>query len=152
MIAACIVAIALQAIAMLVDEWWFHRRRELPRWERIGHPLDTLSIVLCLGWLLLVPPAAASALPVYIALAIASTLFVTKDEGVHAKLCSAGEHWLHAVLFVLHPIVFVAFGVLWWSGARTIIAAQLVLTVGLMIYQLVYWSIWWKPRPRIPAP
>ena len=87
MIAACIVAIALQAIAMLADEWWFHRRRELPRWERIGHPLDTLSIVLCLGWLLLVPPAAASALPVYVTLAIASTLFVTKDEGVHAKLC-----------------------------------------------------------------
>ena len=25
---------------------WFHRRRGLPRWERIGHPLDTLTIVL----------------------------------------------------------------------------------------------------------
>src|SRR5690606_12706734 len=81
MIAACAVAIALQALAMVVDEGWFHRRRGLPRWERIGHPLDTLTIALCLAWLLCVPPSESAALPGYLVLAIGSTLFVTKDEG-----------------------------------------------------------------------
>jgi 2-polyprenyl-6-hydroxyphenyl methylase/3-demethylubiquinone-9 3-methyltransferase len=149
MIAACVVVIGLQATAMLVDEWRFHRRRELPRWERIGHPLDTLTIVLCLGWLLLVPPAASVALPVYITLAIASTLFVTKDEGVHAKLCSAGEHWLHAVLFALHPIVLAAFAWLWWSGETTLLAGQLAVTLAFMTYQIVYWNLLRDRRPRM---
>src|SRR5262249_37133344 len=91
--------IGLQAAAQGCDEFYFHRRRDLPRWERIGHPLDTLTIVLCLAWLL-----AGGSLTGYIALAIGSTLFVTKDEGVHTKHCGAGEHWLHAMLFALHPI------------------------------------------------
>ncbi len=141
MIAACLVALALQALAMLVDEAYFHRRRELPRWERIGHPLDTLTIALCLGWLLCVPADAAAALPGYVALAIASTLFVTKDEGVHAKLCPAGEHWLHAVLFALHPIVLAAFAWLAWHGERTLVAAQLAITLGFLAYQAIYWNV-----------
>ncbi|HSD91174.1 MAG TPA: bifunctional 2-polyprenyl-6-hydroxyphenol methylase/3-demethylubiquinol 3-O-methyltransferase UbiG [Kofleriaceae bacterium] len=136
MLAACLVPIALQAGAMLVDELWFHRRRELPRWERIGHPLDTLTIVVCLGWLL-----AGGGLGVYIGLAIASTLFVTKDEGVHARLCGAGEQWLHAVLFALHPIVLAGFGYLAWSGHRGVLVAQLAVTLAFMAYQVVFWNV-----------
>lgn len=146
-----LIPAVLQALAMLIDEAWYHRRRGLPRWERLGHPVDTASVALCYGWLLVSRPGEPHALPIYVALALASSLLVTKDEPVHARRCEPGEHWLHAVLFVLHPIVFVAFGFLWWSGARWIVAAQLALTVALMIYQLVYWSIWWKPEPRIPA-
>lgn len=141
MIAVCFVPIALQAIAMIVDEGWFHRQRGLPRWERIGHPLDTLTIAVCLAWLLCVPKAASVAVPGYIALAIASTLFVTKDEGVHAKNCSAGEHWLHAVLFTLHPIVLGAFAWLWWQGEHGLLVGQLVVTLGFMTYQVVYWNV-----------
>jgi hypothetical protein len=146
-----LVPAALQALAMLVDEAWYHRRRGLGRWERLGHPVDTASVALCYAWLLATRPGEPRALPVYVALAFASSLLVTKDEPVHARQCRPGEHWLHAVLFVLHPIVFVAFGALWWSGARAIIATQLGLTIALMVYQLVYWSLWWKPEPRIPA-
>lgn len=135
-----IVPVALQALAMIVDEGWFHRRRGLPRWERIGHPLDTLTIAACLGWLVVVPPAAAHALPIYIALAAFSTLFVTKDEPIHARLCTAGEHWLHAVLFVLHPIVLAAFALLWWHGERGILAVQLGVTLAFCAYQVLYWS------------
>ena len=149
MIAGCLVPIGLQAVAMLVDEWFFHRRRELPRWERIGHPLDTLTIALCLGWLLVVPPSAPAGLPGYLALAIASTLFVTKDEGVHARLCSPGEHWLHAVLFALHPIVLAAFALLWWLGAHAILAGQLVATLAFMTYQIVYWNLVRRPHRAI---
>jgi 2-polyprenyl-6-hydroxyphenyl methylase/3-demethylubiquinone-9 3-methyltransferase len=143
MIAACFVAIGLQALAMIVDEAHFHRRRGLPRWERIGHPLDTFTIVLCLLWLL-----AGGGISIYIALAIASTLFVTKDEWVHAEQCSPGEHWLHAVLFALHPIVLTAFAYLAWRGQTALLTGQLAITTAFMIYQLVYWNVLRDRKPR----
>ncbi|HEY5920442.1 MAG TPA: bifunctional 2-polyprenyl-6-hydroxyphenol methylase/3-demethylubiquinol 3-O-methyltransferase UbiG [Kofleriaceae bacterium] len=136
MIAACVVAIALQACAMVIDEFHFHRRRGLPRWERIGHPLDTLTIVACLVWLL-----AGGGLAGYAVLAIASTLFVTKDEGVHARECGAGEHWLHAVLFALHPIVLAAFAYLAWRGETAMLTGQLAVTVAFTAYQIIYWNV-----------
>ncbi|MDB4953656.1 MAG: gamma-tocopherol methyltransferase [Myxococcales bacterium] len=138
MTSALLVPLALQGLAMLVDEAWFHRRRGLPRWERIGHPLDTLTIALCLGWLLVAPRD--TALPVYLGLAMFSTLFVTKDEPVHARLCGAGEHWLHAILFVLHPIVLAAFALLWWTEHTQILAGQLAVTLAFCGYQVIYWN------------
>jgi len=141
MLAICVIPIAMQALAMAVDEGWFHRRRGLPRWERIGHPLDTLTIALCLAWLSIVPRDAAAALPVYAGLAIASSVFVTKDEPIHARLCTPGEHWLHAMLFVLHPIVLASFAALWWAGHREVIAVQLALTLAFFGYQVVYWNV-----------
>jgi hypothetical protein len=141
---------ALQALAMFVDEGWFHRRRGLPRWERVGHPVDTASAALCYGWLLLRRPGEPGALAGYAALALFSCLLVTKDEFVHARHCAPGEHWLHAVLFVLHPVVFAAFGALWWSGAPPgLFALQLALTLAFMTYQIAYWSLPWK-RTRAP--
>jgi 2-polyprenyl-6-hydroxyphenyl methylase / 3-demethylubiquinone-9 3-methyltransferase len=141
--ALLVVPLALQAVAMAVDEGWFHRRRGLPRWERIGHPLDTLTIALCLGWLLIAGPDA-----VYVALAVGSTLFVTKDEWVHARHCSPGEQWLHAVLFALHPVVLAMFALLWWQGATTILAVQLALVLAFGVYQVVYWN---RPRAAVRA-
>jgi hypothetical protein len=136
---------ALQALAMLFDEGWFHRRRGLPRWERLGHPVDTASVALCYGWLLAREPADPGALEVYVALAAFSCLLVTKDEFVHARHCAPAEQWLHAVLFVLHPIVFLAFGLLWRSGGGgRVIAAQFALTLAFCTYQLAYWSLPWK--------
>lgn len=139
-----IIPLVVQGAAMLVDEGWFHRRRGLPRWERIGHPLDTLTIVACLAWLLASDPANASALPVYVALAVGSCVFVTKDEGVHARLCDGGEHWLHAVLFVLHPIVLATLGIAWWLGRTDLLAVQLAITLAFLAYQVVYWNFVWK--------
>jgi 2-polyprenyl-6-hydroxyphenyl methylase/3-demethylubiquinone-9 3-methyltransferase len=144
MLTLFVIAVALQGIAMLVDEVAFHYRRELPRWERIGHPLDTLTIALCLAFTLVAPPGSAM-LGIYIALAAFSTLFVTKDEFVHAKLCTGGEQWLHSILFVLHPIVLFAFGALWWRGTTTPLFMQLVVTICFGTYQLVYWNLR-KPR------
>lgn len=148
MFAVFVVAVGMQGVAMVVDEAVFHRRRDLPRWERIGHPLDTLTIVICLGWTLVAAPSSTT-LGVYIGLAAFSTLFVTKDEFVHAKLCSGGEQWLHAVLFVLHPIVLFAFGGLWWYGHTTPLVAQLIVTVAFMTYQVVYWCVLRAPRRAI---
>jgi 2-polyprenyl-6-hydroxyphenyl methylase / 3-demethylubiquinone-9 3-methyltransferase len=123
--------LVLQGLAMVVDEGVFHRRRGLPRWERIGHPLDTATIALCLIARLLGAPLA-----VYAAFAIFSTLFVTKDEAVHAKLCTAGEHWLHSILFVLHPIVLAAL----WFASPGIVAMQLAIVTAFALYQVIYWN------------
>lgn len=148
MLVALVIPIALQGIAMLVDEGYFHRRRGLPRWERIGHPLDTLTLIACLAWLLVVEPSTGAALPVYITLAVISTLFVTKDEPIHARECGGGEQWLHAVLFVLHPIVLAAFALLWWLGYTQLLVGQLVVTTLFMSYQVVYWNVLRDRRAR----
>ncbi len=137
--------VALQALVMFADEGWCHRRRGLDRWERIGHPIDTLSVAACYAWLAFVRPSAPHALPLYLALAAFSCLLVTKDEPVHAKVCDGLESWLHALLFVLHPVVLIAFGVAWWSGDHAwMFRGQLALTLAFAAYQIVYWSIPWK--------
>jgi 2-polyprenyl-6-hydroxyphenyl methylase/3-demethylubiquinone-9 3-methyltransferase len=131
----------LQGAMMIADEAVCHRRRELPRWERIGHPLDTLTVAACVAWLVCVPPG-RGALAVYLGLAVVSALFVTKDEPVHTRLCGPGEHWLHAVLFTLHPVVLATLGVLWWTGAhRTVLTVQLAAVLGFGVYQAVYWNL-----------
>lgn len=136
------VPLVLQALAMVFDEGVFHRRRDLPRWERIGHPLDTLTIALCLAFVLVVSPGTSHALAIYIALAAFSTLFVTKDEPVHARACTAGEMWLHALLFVLHPIVLGVLGLMWWGGEhRALLAGQLAVVCAFGAYQAIYWNV-----------
>lgn len=139
-LALAVLPVALQAVAIAVDEGWFHRRRGLPRWERIGHPLDTLTIAICLGWLAMASPSMRS-LWIYCGLAIFSTLFVTKDEPVHARLCGGGEQWLHAVLYALHPIVLYAFAWLWWHDHHMMIIGILGATVGYALFQTVYWNV-----------
>jgi len=148
--AVLLVPALLQAAAMAVDEGWFHRRRGLPRWERIGHPVDTASVALCYAWLLAAPPSPVN-LGVYAALGLASCLIVTKDEWIHARVCTPGEHWLHAVLFVLHPVVFAGFAAWWWSsGPALVIAGQLALTLGFGIHQVLYWSVIHERRRQQP--
>jgi hypothetical protein len=135
-----IVPFVLQAVAMGADEAFYHRARGLPRWERVGHVLDSLTVATCYAWLLGSLPSRANAIA-YGTLAAASCLFVTKDEGVHAGRCSAGEHWVHAVLFVLHPVVLIAAGWLWWTHQlRGALVVQLVLTAAFALYQLLYWN------------
>ncbi|HLL23918.1 MAG TPA: bifunctional 2-polyprenyl-6-hydroxyphenol methylase/3-demethylubiquinol 3-O-methyltransferase UbiG [Kofleriaceae bacterium] len=147
MLALFVVAVGAQGLAMLVDEFVFHRARGLPKWERIGHPLDTLTLVGCLVWLLATSPSQTN-LGVYIALSVFSTLFVTKDEFVHAKLCGGGEQWLHSVLFVLHPIVLFAFGAVWWTGYTSLLIGQLVVTLAFLAYQVIYWNVV-RGEPRV---
>lgn len=148
--------LALQAIVMMVDELHYHRRRGLGRWERIGHPLDTLTFLACIAWTLAVPPT-GRALIGYLALGAFSCVFVTKDEPVHARRCTAGEHWLHALLFVLHPISLASLGLLWPAlhGAEVVVGTvpvaravpgQLFLTSAFCIYQILYWNLPWPRR------
>jgi hypothetical protein len=143
------VPVLVQAALIGVDELWFHRRRDLPRWERLGHPVDTLSVAVCYAWLAIARPEQPHALAIYVALAVVSSALVTKDEAVHARHCVPGEHRVHAWMFVLHPIVLIAFGTWWWRGAPVWpIAAELAITLAFMTYQIAYWSIPWKIASR----
>jgi hypothetical protein len=144
LLAILLLPAALQGLAMFLDEFVFHRKRGLPRWERLGHPLDTLTAALCYAWLVLVPASNPKALGIYVALCAFSCLFITKDELVHARLCEPLETWLHALLFVLHPIAFLAFGLVWYAEAHAwVLKGALGSTLGLLMYQVVYWN--WRP-------
>jgi len=149
-LALLLAPVLLQMVAMAIDEGLYHRRRGLPRWERLGHPVDTASVLLCYGWLISTRPDQPNALAVYVAMAALSCLLVTKDEAVHAHRCQPGEHWLHALLFVLHPVVLGTVGLLWWwQRDLWLLPALLALTGGLLVYQIVYWSLLWRgPEPR----
>ncbi len=142
----------LQMLFMAVDEFRFHRRRELPRWERIGHPLDALTVILCLAWILSKLPT-PRAVTVYIGLAIFSCLFVTKDEPVHKRYCSAGELWIHAILFMLHPATLVSAGFLWpaiWNTPpgfeRSFLLIVCAMMISFGIYLFVFWNLVWHPK------
>ena len=153
----------IQGLAMVFDEFYFHRRRGLGRWERIGHPVDTATVLLAYG-LLLWGPASRTTIIAFIVASLVSSLVITKDEFVHQKECLPGESWLHAVLFVLHPMALGAAGVSWylmhdptallWSELSFLSAADLNLALygqaalisGFLIYQTVYWNGPWKKQ------
>lgn len=153
----------VQTLAIGFDEYYFHIKRGLPLWERIGHPVDTLSVLCCFLFVLLVPYSPA-ALKWYIGLAIFSCLMVTKDEWVHKHLCPASEQWLHACLFLNHPIILTAVGLIWTnlSGAaspawvqkwlsepislHTFLVMQACFTALFFSYQVIYWNFIWKEK------
>jgi hypothetical protein len=151
---------------MAADELWFHRKRGLPRWERIGHPLDTLTVVLCLAWILSIQPTRKSVIA-FVMLAAFSCFFVTKDEPIHWNRCSVGEQWLHSMLFMLHPLVLASAAFVWpaaWSfsfhGApyllrfsgyeRTFLTCICGLTIGFGIYQFLFWNLPWRSKINTP--
>lgn len=146
----------LQAFVVAIDEFYFHWKRGLPLWERVGHPLDVCTLLACFGWVV-TQPYSENALVVYAGLAVFSCLFVTKDEWVHARLCGPGEQWIHSLLFLLQPAALISAGVIWamapaasatshsalqQSAAELypILSLQVVLQIGFLGYQILYWG------------
>jgi hypothetical protein len=143
-----VLIFAAQGLVLGIDEKFFHHRRELPRWERWGHPLDTLSVLLCLAVTLLFP-AQSPWTGIYFGLAVISCLCVTKDEWVHSTVCPPAENWLHALLFLLHPALLWAIYSLWERQgdlARFILKAETLLCALVLAYQFIYWNFVWRPR------
>lgn len=134
----------IQGFCMLVDEFHFHEKRGLPRWEKIGHPLDTLTVFSCYASLLW----GNISLMGYIALCIFSCLFITKDELVHKEKCEGMEHWLHAMLFVLHPICFLSAYYLMGSGETGFLKIQTLVIFLFMLYQTIRWSYPWRVNTK----
>lgn len=138
----------LQGLVMGVDEFGFHRRREVPRWEWAGHVLDTSVFLACLALPVLLAPTAPH-VRLFGVLAAVSCLLVTKDEFVHQRLCTAWEHWVHAVLFVLHPLVLVAAAWMWIAGGpRGALGIQAALAGAFLAVQAV-WGAGRGNRPEI---
>ena len=139
------LAIAAQGFVILFDEFHYHFKRDLPRWERIGHPLDTFSVILPFSAMSFLPyPGHTPAL--LISLMVLSCIFISKDEGVHAERSPQGEHLLHAFLFMLHPLVFIAAWLVWREqGPTTAHKLQLSMLSSFFIYQVVYWNFLKKP-------
>lgn len=148
----------LHALAFAVDDFYCHRRRGLGRWEIAGHPADTLSVVAALSVPAFVPLSAGAAW-VFAVLAVLSGVLVTKDEFVHYRLCDGFEMWLHAVMFLLHPLQFVAVALAWVASAELLqafpgfellaahgVAAIRVvwgLALAVFVYQLIFWGKRW---------
>jgi hypothetical protein len=159
-----LIPFALQGLAISVDEVHFHYKRGLPRWERIGHPLDTLSQLFCLA-ILLFAPAVPMTAKIYGVCALISCIMITKDEFVHKEFCCGAENWLHAVLFILHPISLATAGLIWmrinnlelpswilnWLDDPVILQKTFYGYVGAIffffIYQIIFWNFLWKPSP-----
>jgi hypothetical protein len=150
----------VQTLVILIDEFYFHIKRGLPKWERIGHPIDTLTVLVCFAFILFVPYSSFY-LQIYVGLAIFSCLFVTKDEFIHKECCPASEQWLHALLFLNHPIFLTAAGLIWpiangavapsWLGnlsfysdtLRVFLIFQTGFIALFFIYQILYWNVYY---------
>lgn len=137
---AVLALFSLQAVLMGIDEWRYHRRRVLERWERWGHPVDSLLYLCALAIPAWMQPT-ASRVVLYTIFAVLSCVAITKDEWVHAERCEAGEHWVHAVLFMIHPSVLIFVGLLWVNNDASVLRASLPAWVGVLTcYQIARWS------------
>lgn len=135
----------IQSLLMAYDEH-LHLKRGLGLWERLGHPLDTLTVFVPLS-LIAINDFTPSRQTIYIILSVFSCLFITKDEWVHSKECSPVENWIHSLLFVLHPMIFIASGILWkYNYNENFLLIQSVLVGIFMIYQIFRWSLTWKQQ------
>lgn len=140
---ALYIPFILQGILMGVDER-IHMKRGLGLWERLGHPLDSLTVFVPLAFIA-IKECTQETLTIYIILASFSCLFVTKDEFVHSHECAGFENWLHAILFVMHPVVFLCAFLLWRDHPEDQFIHFQPLVVGIfMLYQILRWSIPWK--------
>lgn len=137
----------VQGAVIGYDEFYYHLKRGLPKWERIGHPIDTFSLVVCLAFVRLVP-FSQSTLVWYILLSLISCLLVTKDEFIHHECCPAKEQWLHALLFINHPIVLLCMGWMWSAGTlyHPFLTIQLTVVTLFCLYQLIYWNLIWEEK------
>jgi hypothetical protein len=134
----------LQGLAMFVDEFYFHEKRGIKLWEKVGHPLDTLTVLLCYIYLIW----GGNDVTIYVALSAFSCLFITKDEFVHANVSPASEHWLHALLFILHPICFLAAYFLKIQGQIEFLKIQTLVVFIFMLYQALRWSYPWRIKTK----
>lgn len=136
----------LQAVMMLSDEFFFHHKRGLGTFERYGHVADTFFFLLAVSVVAFLPYR-ESYLYLYVGLSIFSSLFISKDEWIHAKEALGFEHWCHAVLFVSHGSLLFALGLLWKYDSSAFELKSLFFGVLLWgLYQFVYWNIYDKGR------
>ncbi len=130
----------LQGSLMFVDEFKFHRERGLKKWERLGHPIDSLFFLIPFLYTMTYIDTQSQNLYSFIGLCGLSCLTVTKDEFIHAEECAASEHWLHSVLFIIHPVALFGLWLAWKNNFQSIIQVQSTIIFLFMLYQIIYWN------------
>jgi hypothetical protein len=144
----------IQSILMFIDEFYFHHKRGLPKWERIGHPIDTLFLLLPFFIFNFLPFTKLTSIAAGILILI-SSLIIIKDEWVHKEHSSGGENALHALLFMIHPLVLISSFAIWrfpWILKKAFVSAETYLqfamiSIGIfLIYQIIYWNIIYAKR------
>ena len=143
-ISATVSALLLvQVIVMTADEFVFHRTRGLGRFERVGHVVDTGVYFFAVIIPALFLPT-KTALTIFAIIAVISSLVITKDEPVHARECGGKEQWCHAVLFILHGVLLISIGALWYAAPQSVLLKILpVLVFSWGFYQFYYWNIYY---------
>lgn len=149
-----ILIILFHAFLMLVDEFYCHKKRWLPKWERIGHPVDTACFLLCYILVIFFPMNKAVFF-VFLINAVFSCFLIVKDEAVHLKYANSFEQYLHALLFVLHPVILCILFFSWSLFAKSeflffnyfdfkllkyVILTQFILAIIFFWYQIIYWN------------
>jgi hypothetical protein len=148
MVILAFVAFMMQSSLIAVDEFICHRSRVLPRWELVGHPIDTFCLWAYLAALWFLDADFVWALSVAAILGFISCLVITKDEWEHKKHSSAFENWLHAMLFVIHPTVVLLYYYLWYEDVDDFIPLlhmSFVLVGSYFFFQcFMSWFRWQK--------
>lgn len=150
----------LQGLVFFWDEQ-LHKKRGLPLWEIVGHPLDTFFTLSFFLFIVRVPFSAYNSL-LLLSLGIISCFSNSKDEFIHSQICTPLEMWLHSLLFMLHPILLI-WGGLWWYlfsfdspqalqifglERNTLVQIQfylyiqVVLIASVLLYQIGYWGFY----------
>lgn len=130
----------IQGLLIATDEFYFHWKRNLPRWERIGHPIDSFLFALPLGILVFTTPTPQMDL-IYVVLSAISCLSITKDEWIHQQQrINSFESWLHAVLFILHPVIL--FSAYFLSDSKPWFLKLFFMVVLVFgIHQFFFWNL-----------
>ena len=124
---------------MFIDEFYFHHKRGLGKWESWGHPIDTLLFLSCYLFAALIPYSVSWEL-IFAALCVASSLIIIKDEFIHTEQSSGAENFLHAILFILHPLSLIVLYLFWRDQELIMIKVQTVIIALFMSYQILYWN------------
>lgn len=124
---------------MFFDEFYYHHKRRLGKWESIGHPIDSFFFLICFGFCALFQISDFH-FYIFIALSIISTLIITKDEWVHSEQSYPTENWLHSILFIIHPVALGALYFAWKFNFKTVIQVQAFIIAVFMLYQIIYWN------------
>ncbi len=124
---------------MLVDEFYFHHKRGLGKWESWGHPIDSFLFLSCFLYAYFFSYSKENEMFFWI-LSILSCLIITKDEFIHAKQSSAPENYLHAFLFILHPLALLVLYRFWSLENSFFILIQILIITFFMLYQILYWN------------
>jgi hypothetical protein len=142
-----------QGLDILVDEFYFQFARGLPRWEHLGRPLDTFTVLAPILWqgfslqsqgnlmVYVVPPhsraCSSSRMNSYI------PMFALRPS-TSMPCSSSCIHWFLPLLLLCHAP---AGAIVWLEqvlGRASALPIQAAILALYMIYQAVYWNLIWK--------